>query len=146
MEITIKGFKQGERIPDQFTCKGLDTQPTVEISNVPADAKSIVIIMEDPDAPMGTFTHWIAYNIPPDTYRLDRGSKHSEMSFGTNDFGNEGYNGPCPPKGAPHRYYFRAYATSLERLPDGMHRKPLNDKLKSSTIEKCEYMGTYSNG
>jgi Raf kinase inhibitor-like YbhB/YbcL family protein len=144
MEITVKGFKQGERIPDQFTCKGLDAQPSIEISDVPIEAKSIVLIMEDPDAPMGTFTHWIVYNIPPDMHRIDHSLKHSEISFGINDFGNAGYNGPCPPRGKPHRYYFRAYATTLEKLPNGMHRKPMDDKLKSSTIEKCEYMGTYS--
>ncbi len=144
MKILVKGFGQGERIPDQFTCKGIDTQPTVEISDIPEGTKSIVLIMDDPDAPMGTFTHWIAYNIPPDIGRIDHASKHSEISFGINDFGNEGYNGPCPPKGKPHRYYFKAYATSLEKLPKGMHRKPIDDKLKTSIIVHCEYMGTYS--
>jgi len=144
MEINVRGFKNGERMPDRYTCKDMDMQPVIELSNVPEDAKSLVIIMDDPDAPAGTFTHWIVYNIPPDMSRLDH-SKHSEVSFGINDFGNQGYNGPCPPKGKPHRYYFKAYATTLGKLPDGMHRKPMDTKLKGTVIEHCEYIGIYSN-
>ncbi|MCL4404830.1 MAG: YbhB/YbcL family Raf kinase inhibitor-like protein [Candidatus Marsarchaeota archaeon] len=144
MQITIKGFKNGERIPDQYTCKGIDLQPTVEIEDVPEGTKSVVLIMDDPDAPHGTFTHWIAYNIPPDIHSIEH-SRHSEISFGINDFGNEGYNGPCPPHGKSHRYYFRAYATTIEHMQKSLHAKPVIDKLKNSVIETAEYMGTYSN-
>lgn len=144
MEISVRGFNAGERIPDRYTCKGMDIQPVIEFRGVPKETKSIILIMDDPDAPTGTFTHWLAYNIPPDSVTLDH-SRHSEVSFGINDFGNEGYNGPCPPKGKPHRYYFRAYATTLSMLPKGLHRKPLDDKLKSTVIGYCDFMGVYSN-
>ncbi len=107
--VSSPAFKSGSFIPIKYTCKGQNINPPLEIKNLPPQAKSLALIVEDPDAPMGTWDHWIVYNIPPTTSiaedSLPPGSKQI-----TNSFGYQKYGGPCPPPGKPHRYFFKVYA------------------------------------
>ena len=113
--ISSSAFKDGERIPARFTCNGPDLSPPIEISGIPEGAKSLALIVDDPDAakePRGngrTWDHWILVNIPPDTKSIPEGSTPPGAIEGTNDFGNVGYGGPCPPT-FQHRYHFKLYA------------------------------------
>lgn len=105
-------------IPVRYTCKGLDVSPELIIDGVPGNAKSLALIMDDPDAPVGTFVHWVVWNIPPDTKKLTTGQVPPGYQ-GMTDFRKRGYGGPCPPSGI-HRYYFKLYAldSSLHLSPD----------------------------
>ena len=144
MKITVKGFAQGEPIPRKFTCDGEDVSPEIAIEGVPADAKSLVLIMDDPDAPVGLFTHWIAYNMPPETKLIAEGAGNGKMlHHGMNDFGKAGYGGSCPPPGKPHRYYFTIYALNTERIEGGARRSGIDADMKGKILEKASYMGTY---
>ncbi|MDO8554777.1 MAG: YbhB/YbcL family Raf kinase inhibitor-like protein [Candidatus Micrarchaeota archaeon] len=108
-------FDNGENVPKKYTCDGNDINPALKISDVPAAAKSLVLIVDDPDAPGGTFVHWIAYNIDPKTKEIPEG-----VSLGTggmNDFGTTKYGGPCPPPGSPHTYRFKLYAVDFDSWP-----------------------------
>ena len=100
MKITSSAFQQGGNIPSKYTCDGADTSPALQIADIPASAKSLVLIVDDPDAPTGLFTHWIAWNISAKTGAIAEGSTPQGVQ-GTNDFGKSGYGGPCPPPGTP---------------------------------------------
>ncbi len=143
-------FKNGGEIPKKYTCDGMNINPPLVIGGVSEKAKSLVIIADDPDAPMGTFTHWIAWNIPV-TDRIPEGvpkagavNKPVRMVQGINDFGKIGYDGPCPPRGEKHRYFFRIYAldTMLDLEP-GAGRKELELAMKGHVIQYGEIMGIY---
>ncbi len=113
--LLSNAFGNGERIPVQFTCEGQDVSPPLFWSGAPPATKTFALIMDDPDAPGGGFTHWVLYNIPKAATGLPTGVKKEaaieDLGFqGSNDFGKVGYNGPCPPPGPPHRYRFRIYA------------------------------------
>jgi len=143
--ITIRSpaFHQGGDMPAKFTCDGGDTSPPLQISGIPSDAKSLVLIADDPDAPNGVFTHWLVWNIPPQTNSLAEGSAPKGVQ-GTNDFGKSGYGSPCPPSGA-HRYYFRVFALDRElALPPGAKRSQLEAALKGHVIGQGELMGRYA--
>ena len=112
MKITSSAFQEGGNIPSKFTCDGSDTSPPLQISGVPSKAKSLVLIADDPDAPGGPFTHWLVWNIPPQTNSIAEASAPKGV-HGTNDFGKLGYGGPCPPPGA-HRYPFKIFAVDHE--------------------------------
>lgn len=96
MKITSSAFQEGGNIPSKFTCDGSDTSPPLQITGVPSEAKSLVLIADDPDAPSGLFTHWLIWNIPPQTNSISEGSAPKGV-HGTNDFGKADYKGPCPP-------------------------------------------------
>ena len=96
MKITSSAFQEGGNIPSKFTCDGSDTSPPLQITGVPSEAKSLVLIADDPDAPSGLFTHWLVWNIPPQTNSISEGSAPKGV-HGTNDFGKSDYKGPCPP-------------------------------------------------
>ena len=118
--ISSKDFSPAASMPPQFTCSGRDMSPAMTWENAPDGAGCFALVCEDPDTPKGAWAHWIIYNIPPTARGLPRGIQHLKVlpdgSFqGKNDFGRIGYGGPCPPKGAIHRYYFRLYALK-ERL------------------------------
>ena len=143
MKITSSAFQQGENIPSKFSCDGSNTSPPLQISDVPGAAKSVVLIVDDPDAPSGLFTHWAVWNISPQTSTIAEGSTPKGV-HGTNDFGKSGYGGPCPPSGA-HRYYFKIFALDRELdLPVGAKRSQLDAAMKGHVIAQGDLMGRYS--
>jgi len=143
MKITSSAFQQGGNIPSKFTCDGANTSPPLQISDMPSEAKSLVLIVDDPDAPSGLFTHWAVWNISPQTSAIAEGST-PKGAQGTNDFGKSGYGGPCPPSGT-HRYYFKIFALDRELdLPSGAKRSELNTAMKGHVIGQGELMGRYS--
>ena len=143
MKITSSAFREGESIPSKFTCDGGNTSPPLEISDVPSGAKSVVLIADDPDAPAGLFTHWLVWNIPPQTNSIAEGSAPKGMQ-GTNDFGKSGYGAPCPPSGM-HRYCFRVFALDRELdLRSGAKRSQLDAAMKGHVIAQGELIGRYA--
>lgn len=134
--------------PEKYTCDGEDISPRIEISGI-KDAKSIAIIVDDPDAPFGTFTHWLIWNIEPTNIIPEGIPKKDEIADpikaiqGKNDFGKIGYNGPCPPKGV-HRYFFKVYAldTKLD-IPSGSGKMQLENAMKDHVIQYGEAIATY---
>ena len=143
MKITSSAFQQGGNIPSKFSCDGANTSPPLQISDVPPETKSVVLIVDDPDAPSGLFTHWAVWNISPQTSTIAEGNAPKEV-HGTNDFGKSGYGGPCPPSGT-HRYYFRIFALDRELdLPSGAKRSQLDAAMKGHVIAQGELMGRYA--
>ena len=143
MKITSSAFQEGTNIPSKFSCDGADTSPPLQISDVPSAAKSLVLIVDDPDPPSGLFTHWTVWNIPPQTSSIAEGSTPNGVQ-GTSDFGKSGYGGPCPPSGT-HRYYFKIFALDRELdLPSGAKRGQLDAAMKGHVIAQGELMGRYS--
>ncbi len=143
-------FGYGERIPVKYTCDGEDVSPPLEWEPLKG-VKSYALIVEDPDAPMGTFTHWVLYDIPGDVRSLPEGvPKEGETRYGKqglNDFGRIGYGGPCPPPGKPHRYFFKLYALdTVLNLKPGLKRGEVLAAIKGHVIAQAELMGTYGRG
>ena len=143
MKITSSAFQEGAIIPSKFTCDGADTSPPLQIADVPSGAKSLALIVDDPDAPSGLFTHWMVWNISPQTNIIGEGSTPQGVQ-GTNDFGKSGYGGPCPPSGM-HRYYFKIFALDKTLdLPPGAKRKELDKAMNGHVIAQGQLMGRYS--
>ena len=143
MKITSSAFQEGGNIPSKFTCDGSDTSPPLQITGVPSEAKSLVLIADDPDAPSGLFTHWLIWNIPPQTNSISEGSAPKGV-HGTNDFGKPDYKGPCPPPGT-HRYSFKIYALDRELdLRGGAKRSQLDAAMKGHIIAQGELVGRYA--
>jgi len=137
MKLTSPAFEHNQAIPSEYTCDGSDTQPELNIENVPNNAKSLALIMDDPDAPGKTWVHWVVWNIPLDNPIISKGVQ------GTTDFGRTGYGGPCPPSGT-HRYFFKLYALNSELdLPEGATKKDIEAAMQDHIIEKTELIGTY---
>lgn len=149
IEVTSTAFQQGNAIPQQYTGDGADQSPPLSWSEPPEGTKSIALICDDPDAPRGTWVHWVLYNLPPETRELDEGVPTTETLSsgarqGKNDFGNIGYGGPAPPKGKPHRYFFKVYALSTELdLASGATEAELLDAMKGQVLAEGQLMGTY---
>ena len=143
MKIISSAFQQGGNIPSKSSCDDANTNPSLQISDVPPEAKGLVLIVDDPDAPSGLFTHWAVWNISPQTSTIPEGSTPKGVQ-GTNDFGKSGYGGPCPPSGT-HRYYFKIFALDRELdLPSGAKRSQLDAAMKGHVIAQGELMGRYS--
>ena len=143
MKITSSAFQEGGNIPSKFTCDGGDTTPPLQIAGVPSGAKSLALVVDDPDAPGGLFTHWMAWNMSPRTSAIAEASTPKGI-HGTNDFGKSGYGGPCPPSGT-HRYYFKIFALDRELdLPPGTKRSQLDVAMKGHVVAQGELMGRYS--
>jgi len=143
MKITSSAFQQGGNIASKFSCDGPNTSPPLQISDVPSGAKSLVLVVDDPDAPSGLFTHWAVWNISPQISRIPEGSTPKGVQ-GTNDFGKSGYGGPCPPSGT-HRYYFKIFALDRELdLPSSAKRSQLDAAVKGHVIAQGELMGRYA--
>jgi len=143
MKITSSAFQEGANIPSKFTCDGSDASPPLQIADVPLDAKSLALIVDDPDAPSGLFTHWMVWNILPQTGAIGEGSTPKGVQ-GANDFGKSGYGGPCPPSGT-HRYYFKIFALDRKLdLPFGAKRGQLDAAMKGHVLAQGELMGLYS--
>jgi Raf kinase inhibitor-like YbhB/YbcL family protein len=142
MKITSSAFQQGGNIPTKFTCDGEDMSPPLQITGVPAEAKSLALVADDPDAPGGLFTHWLIWNIPPQTNSIAEGSAPKGVQ-GTNDFGKSGYGAPCPPSGM-HRYFFKVFALDRELdLRSGAKRSQLDAAMKGHVIAQGELIGRY---
>jgi Raf kinase inhibitor-like YbhB/YbcL family protein len=143
MKITSSAFQEGAGIPSKFSCDGANTSPPLQIAEVPSGAKSLALIVDDPDAPSGLFTHWAVWNISPQINAIAEGSAPKGVQ-GTNDFGKSGYGGPCPPSGT-HRYYFKIFALDRELdLPSGAKRSQLDAVMKGHVVAHGELMGRYS--
>jgi len=146
-KLTVAAFAEGALIPKSHTCEGADVSPTLEWSGAPPDTGSFVLIMDDPDAPAGTWNHWLLYDLPAPVNSLGQGYKPGKLGVsGTNDFGRLGYGGPCPPKGhGPHRYFFRLYALGVAslKLKAGARRSDLDRALRGHVLAETEYMGRY---
>lgn len=149
-EIKTFAFSVGGEIPVQYSCDGADLSPPFEWVNVPEGTKSFALISDDPDAPMGTWVHWVVYDIPASVTRLKEGMKRSEvLSDGTKqgitDFGRPGYGGPCPPPGKPHRYYFKLYALdTLLNLPPRKTKADLLQIMQGHILAEAQVMGKYA--
>ncbi|BAB59632.1 hypothetical protein [Thermoplasma volcanium GSS1] len=144
MKISIKDFENESSIPTKFTCDGEDEMPVLSVTDVPKEAKCLALVVDDPDAPSGLFTHCIIYDIPLSKMEIDSSILNEKgVKAGINDFGEKGYRGPCPPPGKPHRYYFTVYALNTEIKEDGLKRREFDKEIKNHIIEKVSYMGTY---
>ncbi len=147
-QITSSVFKQGEFIPSKHTCDGINVSPPLKWEGIPEGTRSLALICDDPDAPIGDWVHWIIYYIPNNINELKEGlPKNKELENGikqgTTSFRNVGYGGPCPPSGT-HRYFFKLYAldTVLD-LDSSATKNILLDAMKNHIIESTELMGTY---
>ncbi len=148
MEIRTNAFGPGSPIPDKYTCSGENLSPALVISGVPASAKSLALIVEDPDAPSGTFVHWVAYNIPPGKKQIDAGVKQDTAMpgggiQGRNDFGRLGYGGPCPPPGSPHHYHFRLFALNGQITPQSATGPEVEQAMQGHIVASTEVVGTF---
>jgi Raf kinase inhibitor-like YbhB/YbcL family protein len=150
MQISSSAFQNNGAIPRQHTCEGADVSPPLAWTGVPANAKSLVLIVDDPDAPdpnapKMVYVHWVVYDIPPSTPGIDEGAKQLPAGArdGTNDWKRTGYGGPCPPIGR-HRYFFKLYALDA-RLGDlgTPTKKAVEAAMQGHVIEQAELVGTY---
>ncbi len=140
--VTTSAFQTGGMIPEKFTCKGANENPPLQFREVPPNAKSIVVIVDDPDAPGGTFNHWLIWNIAPTTKEIASNSVPAGAVQGKNDFGKLGYGGPCPP--SLHRYFFRVIAldTTLG-LKSGASRVALDRAIAGHILARGELMARF---
>jgi hypothetical protein len=148
LELMTDAFEEGGAIPRRYTCEGANVSPPLSWRGVPEGTKSLVLVCEDPDAPNGTWSHWVLYNLPPDAESLDEGySAGPNVEEGRNDFGNTGYGGPCPPRGSTHRYFFRLYALDRElEATAGATRQQILDRIQDHTLGQAALMGRYARG
>ncbi len=141
LKITSSAFKNNDRIPSKYTCEGIDVNPPLKIHNIPNGAESLAIIVDDPDAPMGTWVHWIVWNITP-TEEIDEDIVPGIE--GTNDFNKTSYYGPCPPSGI-HRYFFKIYALNTKLDLNSIARKrDLEEAMEGKILAKGAIIGLYS--
>ena len=146
-QIFSTAFAEGGWIPDLHSCQGADISPPLEWSGAPGGTLSFALVVDDPDAPAGTWNHWLLYDIPAKVHNLAQGYKAGSLGLsGQNDFGRPGYGGPCPPKGlGPHRYFFNLYALSLQTLglPAGAKRPQLAQAIQGHVLAETRYMGRH---
>jgi Raf kinase inhibitor-like protein, YbhB/YbcL family len=147
--VTTTAFKDGSEIPAEFTCSGKNVSPSCEWSGVPDTAGSSAVIMDDPDAPSGLFTHWILFNIPPGKCRIESGIPKKQAfedgsMHGTNSFGRAEYSGPCPPPGKPHRYFLKVYVLDSKlNLRAPVTRNAIDSAMKGHILAEGGIMGTF---
>jgi Raf kinase inhibitor-like YbhB/YbcL family protein len=140
MELYSSAFQNEEFIPKKYCCKGEDINPELQWDNVPEGTKSFALSVKDPDAPIGTFVHWLVYDIDKNMRKIEENSVPGKQV--ENNFGKDGYGGPCPPSGV-HRYYFRLHALDVETLGSIETMKEFDQKVEEHTIEKAELMGKF---
>jgi Raf kinase inhibitor-like YbhB/YbcL family protein len=149
MQLTTPAFNEGDTIPIVHTGDGKDTSPPLSWSGVPENTKSFALICDDPDAPIGTWVHWVLFNIPPDQTSLAEGISTKGVlpdgsRQGKNGWGNLGYRGPAPPKGKPHRYYFKLYALDATlSLDSGATKDQVVAAMKGHIMAEAQLMGHY---
>jgi Raf kinase inhibitor-like YbhB/YbcL family protein len=149
LQISSTAFSAGETIPKKFTCDGPDVSPQLKWNDPPANAQSIALIMDDPDAPAGTWVHWVLYDLPPNARELSEGvTKEEQLPSGArqgrNDFGKIGYGGPCPPPGNPHRYFFKLYALDTKLgLKARATKADVERAMKGHILAQGELIGKF---
>ena len=145
--LIVGAFPEGGSIPRLHTCDGANLSPALEWSGEPSDTRSFALIMDDPDAPAGTWNHWLLYDLSASVHVLAQGYEPDRVGVsGKNDFGKLGYGGPCPPKGhGPHRYFFKLHALNVASLgiKAGVTRPELDRALKGRVLAEAQYMGRY---
>ena len=147
--ITSTAFPNGGNIPRKFTCDGADASPELSWTAPPSGTQSFALIADDPDAPVGNWTHWVLYDLPAGTASLPEDVPKSEelpngARQGRNDFRRIGYGGPCPPPGKPHRYFFRLYALNSKlNLKPGATKADVEKAIEGHVLVKAELMGKY---
>lgn len=150
LELSSRAFEAGDRLPERYTCEAQNVSPPLQWRGAPSGTQSLVLICDDPDAPGGTFAHWVLYGIPADRTeleeavpaesRLEWGARH-----GRNDFGKTAFGGPCPPRGSEHRYYFRLYALDeAPDLPPGATRQQVLDRIEPHVLDSSELVARYA--
>ena len=150
LTLSSPSFHEGETIPKQLTCEGQDSSPQLAWADVPSGTESFVMIMDDPDAPVGTWDHWVLFDIPAATTGLVAGmAKQASLPDGTksglNSWKKHGYGGPCPPPGAPHRYFFKLYALDKKLdLPTASTKAQVEAAMKGHILAEAKLMGLYS--
>ena len=149
IQITSTAFSEGQPIPAKYSCEGRDISPPLQWTNAPANTKSFALIMDDPDAPVGTWVHWVLYDLPANTTGLpENAAKTQTISNGAkqgmNTWPRLGYGGPCPPPGKPHRYFFKLYALDVMLdLKPGLTKKDLLKAMEGHVLTEGQLMGTY---
>ena len=149
MQLTSTAFKSGGAIPKQFTCEGKNVSPPLTWTGASANVKSFALIVDDPDAPNGTWVHWVVYDLPATTTELPQDTPKSQSIAGNakqgiNDFKQVGYGGPCPPPGKAHRYFFKLYALDeMLNLKPGATKKEIEKAMTSHIVGTAELIGTY---
>lgn len=148
MKLSSSAFQSGEMIPSKYTCMGDDVSPPLAWSDIPPKTQSLALIADDPDAPMGTWVHWVVWNIPPSLTSLEENLPKKDalpngIKQGMTDFKRVGYGGPCPPSGI-HRYFFKLYALDTQlNLPTMTHKKDLEKAMEGHILARTELMGKY---
>lgn len=149
MQLTSGAFAEGARIPAKYTYDGSNISPPLKWTGVPASARSLALIADDPDAPVGTWVHWVLYDLPPALAELPEDVPKSQTTLhggkqGLNDFQSFGYGGPSPPRGKPHRYFFKLYAldTMLDLKP-GATKKEVERAMDKHIVGQAQLIGTY---
>ncbi len=147
--VTSTAFRAGAEIPKKFTCEAIDVSPALQWSGAPAKSASFALIVDDPDAPVGTWVHWVLWNLPASAQSLPENVPKREqlddgIRQGRNDFRKIGYNGPCPPAGKTHHYIFRLYSLdAMLNLSPGATRRDLDTAMNGHILGQAEYMGTF---
>jgi Raf kinase inhibitor-like YbhB/YbcL family protein len=147
--LSSSDFENGSTIPKNFTCDGADVSPELSWSDAPKETQSFALIADDPDAPVGTWTHWVIYNLAADTKSTPQNVNKIDqlpdgVMQGRNDFRKIGYGGPCPPTGKPHRYFFRLYALDTKlNLKAGASRQEVEQAMNRHVVGQAELMGKY---
>lgn len=143
MKIQSLDFEQNQMIPKRYTCDGADISPSLKIFYAPKNAQSFALIVDDPDAPNGTWVHWTLWNIEPDTEEILEGTAPAGAVEGVTSFGTSGYGGPCPPSGT-HRYFFKIYALDeMLNLSEEADKKQLFQAMKGLILDEAELIGLY---
>jgi Raf kinase inhibitor-like YbhB/YbcL family protein len=149
MTLVSTAFKNGSEIPKKYTCSGEDVSPPLQWGDPPANTRAFALIADDPDAPVGTWVHWVLYNLSASARGLDEATLTSESLpggalQGTNDFRKTGYGGPCPPPGKPHRYFFKLYALdTVLNLKPRATKKDVEGAMKGHVLAQAELMGRF---
>jgi Raf kinase inhibitor-like YbhB/YbcL family protein len=148
LSLTVDTLSPGAALPDVYTCKGAGESPKVSWNGIPEGTKSLVLILDDPDAPTGTFTHWLVYNIPPGSGELAQGQPNSkvlsnEAQQGESSTGSRGYFPPCPPIGSTHRYIFHFYAADIYLALPTADRAAIDQALNGHALAKTEFITTF---
>lgn len=144
MKLSSSVFKNEDVLPEKYTCLDENVNPPLKITEAPKETKSLVLIMEDPDAPSGLWTHWLVWNIKPDTKEILEDNVPPEAVLGTNDFSKIEYSGPCPPSGT-HRYFFKVFALDvILNVSEGADRDELEEAMEDHVLDSSELVALFS--